>query len=394
MNFNFYILGTPSGTYSQYPDDYSSTMFSNFTENIVGARLVIHRDHDLMHYFFAEKIDSSNYLGFCIIFNKARICNPKQLVEFFKTIINDYATNGELIEFQNDGKLAFSISSFAKSSKVHSAIKKHLDQQFNSPTNDFGIENLNTTYNGVNTSDEINFDASNNDIIKLTEKFNTVYVSDNIGIKSNQIYATIDGLRKSNYEAQKEITSLKEEIIALERQKKQYGFVILLILCILLCGLGLFSLRDNLISTENNLKIARNEIDSCNNIIFQKISTIDSLFTVNNDLNNLRITAENDLTAFKTLVSEKTPLIITDANINWSNGMYKFNYYGFANRIVKITIRTYNNSGYYRENTIDFNVHSGENVGEIYIGGSNLDSGKWHSFIIFDGYRILGGTRH
>ena len=70
MNFNFYILGTPSGAYSQYPNDYSSTMFSEFGKNIAGTRLVIHRDHDLVYYFFAQEIDQINCVGFCVVFTE------------------------------------------------------------------------------------------------------------------------------------------------------------------------------------------------------------------------------------------------------------------------------------------------------------------------------------
>lgn len=41
MNFSFYIIGTPEGRYSQYPDDYTAPTLSNLQEGVDGARLVI-----------------------------------------------------------------------------------------------------------------------------------------------------------------------------------------------------------------------------------------------------------------------------------------------------------------------------------------------------------------
>lgn len=84
MNFSFYIIGTPEGRYSQYPDDYTAPTLSNLQEGVDGARLVIYRDMDLVHYVYTERIGTNAILGFCLIFNKVRISKPTQLIQLFR----------------------------------------------------------------------------------------------------------------------------------------------------------------------------------------------------------------------------------------------------------------------------------------------------------------------
>ena len=85
MNFSFYIIGTPEGRYSQYPDDYTAPTLSNLQEGVDGARLVIYRDMDLVHYVYTERIGTNAILGFCLIFNKVRISKPTQLIQLLKS---------------------------------------------------------------------------------------------------------------------------------------------------------------------------------------------------------------------------------------------------------------------------------------------------------------------
>ena len=100
MNFSFYILGTPEGRYSQYPDDYTASTLSGLQDGMAGARLVIYREMDLVHYAYTERLGNNNIIGFCLIFNKVRVLKPHQLIKLFRFIIEKrLIESGDIIKY-------------------------------------------------------------------------------------------------------------------------------------------------------------------------------------------------------------------------------------------------------------------------------------------------------
>lgn len=277
MNFSFYILGTPEGRYSQYPDDYTASTLAGLQEGMAGARLVIYREMDLVHYAYTERLGNNGIIGFCLIFNKARIQKPRQLIRLFRFIIEKrLVESGEVIKYTDDGELKFRVKTMSECVKEYDRLKGFLNSEFENNASKYDIEPLTTTYNGVRSTGELDRNASDGQIVALTNQHNKVIVDDDNGIEHGYIPQVITSLREQNQKANEEIARLQEANTNLERKKKQYSFVILLALIILGCGVGLFFLNDNLNSTRGELEQANQTISNKNSEISELNSTIES----------------------------------------------------------------------------------------------------------------------
>lgn len=277
MNFSFYILGTPEGRYSQYPDDYTASTLAGLQEGMAGARLVIYREMDLVHYAYTERLGNNSIIGFCLIFNKARIQKPRQLIRLFRFIIEKrLVESGEVIKYTDDGELRFKVRSMSECAKEYDRLKGFLNSEFENNASKYDIEPITTTYNGVRSTGELDRNASDGQIVALTNQHNKVIVNDDNGIEHGYIPQVIASLREQNQKANENIARLQEANANLERKKKQYSFVILLALIILGCGVGLFFLNDNLNSTRDELEQANQTISNKNSEISELNSTIES----------------------------------------------------------------------------------------------------------------------
>lgn len=277
MNFSFYILGTPEGRYSQYPDDYTASTLAGLQEGMAGARLVIYREMDLVHYAYTERLGNNSIIGFCLIFNKARIQKPRQLIRLFRFIIEKrLVESGEVIKYTDDGELKFRVKSMNECIKEYDRLNGFLNSEFENNASKYDIEPLTTTFNGVRSTGELDRNASDGQIVSMTNQHNKVIINDDNGIEHGYIPQVIASLREQNQKANEEIARLQEDNANLERKKKQYSFVILLTLIILGCGVGMFFLNDNLNSTRGELERANQTVSNKNSEISELKSTIEN----------------------------------------------------------------------------------------------------------------------
>ena len=86
MNVTVYVFSKLSGRYSQYPDDYTRELFDKFQSlSGAGAKMVIHRDGDLMYYgYVRQKTGTEDYVGFCILLNGVMLTGIEPLAAVFE----------------------------------------------------------------------------------------------------------------------------------------------------------------------------------------------------------------------------------------------------------------------------------------------------------------------
>lgn len=214
-------MGTPEGLYSQYPNDYTASTLSNLQEGIEGAKLVIYRDMDLVHYVYAERIETNVILGFCLIFNKGRILKPTHLVQLFRFIIeNKLVESGNLIRYSDDGVLKFNVKTLNECVKNYEYLKAYIDAEFENNPSKYDIQPLSTIYNGVKTSTSLDKNASDGQIISMTNQYNKVIVNEDIGIENGYIPQLIMSLREKNRANLDEINVLQNKLRKTEIKKK------------------------------------------------------------------------------------------------------------------------------------------------------------------------------
>lgn len=241
MNFNFYISGTPEGRYSQYPDDYTVPTLSSLQAGTDGARLVIYRDMDLVHYVYSERLGEKDFIGFCLIFNKARITRPRGLIKLLRFIVEKHMIeSGNIIRYTDGGELKFCIKALNECRDEYDRLHEYINAEFENNPSQYGIEPLTAIYNGVKSVAETDRNASDAQIISLTDAHNKVIVNEYDGVEHEYIPQVISTLREQNRKAAIEIRKLQEETTVLRRKKKQYRYVVLLSLVVTACLSGLF----------------------------------------------------------------------------------------------------------------------------------------------------------
>lgn len=388
MNFSLYILGTPDGRYSQYPDDYTASTLSELQDGMAGARLVIWREMDLVHYAYTERIGNNCIIGFCLIYNKVWIQKPRQLIRLFRFIIEKrLVESGEIIKYSEDGELQFRVKAMNECIKEYDRLKGFLNSEFENNASKYDIEPITTVYNGVRSTGELDSTASDGQIVSMTNQHNKVIVNDDNGIEHGYIPQVIASLREQNQKANEEIARLKEDNVNLERKKKQYSFVILLSLIIWGCLVGLFFLYDNLNSTKGQLVDAKNTIVNKNNVINRLNTSRDSFKLCLINEKQEKSDLENKLSAIYTSV----PFVITDCIINEEE--ITVEYYAIEQKDVTISLKAINES----EQEIVSNSHSVT----IYEGKNNLklrfyyrlnSANYYYVNVIYDGH-VIGGKR-
>lgn len=278
MNFSFYIYGTPSGRYNQYPDDYTVPLIKGLQNDLQGARLVIYRDMDLIHYIFTERIDEKMYIGFCLIFNKVRITQPKALIRLFRQLVeNNMIKSGDIIKYDTDGNLIFKNKALCDNKKEIEKIKDYIDSELEKNKKRFGFQELDSVYNGVNSRTEIDTLASDSQIIGLTEQYNLVVIDDKVGISNAYIPQLISDFRVRLESAHSQIEKLKGEINLLQKKKKQYKYVVSLFLIVILCCVGLYLFYNEVIHKNDQISKLEKTISIKNDTISSQNNRIDLL---------------------------------------------------------------------------------------------------------------------
>lgn len=253
MNFNFYIFGNPSGKFTQYPDDYLSSLIETFQSGLTGSRLVIKRELNLFHYVFYDRIDANHFIGLCILFNNSQVTKPKELITLFKQVIeNDIVSRGVFLAYNNQGELYFPITGFSENIKEVNRIKDTLENSFISNPVRFGIKETSRLYDGTKTSSTISINAPDAQILSLTEKYNTVYIESEDSVSTSHIEKVMAEMRADRERSLTRIRALESDVSKLSRQKKQYGWIAFLSVIVLAALVGLYFLNSNLTGVITN----------------------------------------------------------------------------------------------------------------------------------------------
>lgn len=395
MNFSLYLLGTPEGRYSQYPDDYTASTLAGLQGETVGAQLVIYREMDLVHYAYTERLGNNKIIGFCLIFNKVRIRRPTQLIGLFRLIIEKlFVESGDIIKYSEDGELRFRVKAMNECIKEYGRLKEYINSEFENNVSKYEIEPLSTVYDGIKSTGELGMNASDEQIISMTKQHNMVIVSDDCGIENSYIPKIISSLREQNQKSKEEIRRLADKNASLERKKKQYVFVMLLAFLLLGCGVGLFFLNDNLNSTKDELAQAYETVINKDNEILNLSSTNQELNANLHTEKTRRLRAEDNLKTLRNSISDRYPFIVKSTSYEFSSGYLTIDYYGITEGTYDIQLRAYKeNSNSCNSRTVSFNVYEGYNTTKFYIS-SSFDGSVWYAFVILKGNAILGGSRH
>lgn len=397
MNVTVYLFGEFNNGYTQYPDDYTKTIFQNFYSNAKSTtQITIHREGNLMYYGYIRKLELNRYIGFCVVINGLILTRLEGLFSLYENTIFTLVSNGQLIHFNEQGNIVTNVDKLY----VNREEIDLLTQSFRAGFHHF--QNTVKPLPPLNYSiskDTIKSFAIDNDIdeiIKSSHTFGYTYIFKSKDFNTSQLNSfkeVLERLNKEKVELGNQYNKLDEEHKKTIKQKKQYRFVAILFILVLGCLIGLVSLNSNLNNTISALNNAKSTISDQNNTLSNKSNQISTLENENFTLQNKFQQTKNNFDSLQAIVSERQPFIIKSTSFDFNTGYLSYRYYGFKNESLKIQIRAYNDNGTSFVTTTDVDVYVGENTNEIYLN-DNLNKDDWYSFVILKENIVLGGDRH
>ena len=407
MNSSVYIFGELSSGYTQYPEDSSSDVLKVLYNHCkVPTQIVIHRDGNLMYYCYIMKLDDSRYIGLGIAVNGYYVSNADKLFPVFENMIEEMARQGVFIHFAADGSLTTSLKTLKTEEEEIDTLAENLRREFESignvpqklPHTDYTI--------AKDSVKEFCVSDDSHDIVKAsyTYGFTCIYKEkDYDTVRMNSYRSILSKVSQENTMLKKDNVDLRKENRRILNQKKQYRNVVILCVLVVLCGMGLFFLKDSLDYTRSSLESAQSDITQKSETIKTLNRKIANLQTALSEEQSRRENVENSFSELK----NSMPVIITDVEVAnvYSDGTVETDYggtiYSSYSMYVKpqitykgiktgddvtLNIKLYTPTGLSRGSsspadcswTESFYVYSGDNT-QSFQGWGGTSKGHWKS---------------
>lgn len=339
MNISTYLFGFLGNGYSQYPNDYTQTIFQNFyAQSTATTQIVVHREDRLIYYGYIRKLDNGQYIGFCAVLNSIMLTEFKEMFTIFENAITSLVVNGIFLQFNDNGDIISKVAQLYTNQTEIFRIAEYLRVEFTKlegtskplPPINFGI--------AKNEKKTFSVDDDINDIVEASTSYSYTFIYKQKEFNTQSLCSykeIVNRLNREKTEITQKYWDLQKEYTKVLKQKKQFQLVVFLFLAILGCGIGLLSLNDNLNITKNELADANKTNGILNDSIKSKISQISYLYSEINNLNN-KLTNEIDkreqleieYNSFKSYFSSDIPIFITDIEIAnvYNDGTIETNY--------------------------------------------------------------------
>lgn len=404
MNASVYLFGEFNSGYSQYPDDYASSIFQKFSANAKSTtQIAIHRDGNLVYYGYIRKLQQDRYIGLCVVLNGLILKRIDGLFSLFENTISNLVTNVKLIHFNEQGDLVTCVEKLYLNREEIDLLTESLRAGFKR------FEAYSATLPAVSygtskdSCKDFVVDDEQEEIIKSSYTNGYTYVYKSKGFNTAQLNSYKGVLRRSYKEKQElaaKLDALEKEHAKTLKQKKQFKYVIIMFVILLGCAIGLLALNDNLNLTRDALSSANDTISMQNDSLYVKSVEISNLHDANHELDvrrqaeeDKRIEAESNLESLKKKICDRQPFIVKSTSFDFSSGYLRFEYYGMTDGTVNVKVRAYNDEGSSYSNSSSIYIESGDNSASIFLS-RGLDVGKWYSFELLKDNIILGGDRH
>lgn len=242
MNSSVYIFGNLGNGYTQYPGDYTQSVFQQMYVNMKGQTLIgTHRDDNLMMYCYVRRLQAPQcYVGICAIVNGLYHTNPKGLFSFFEDTFTSMVVNGEILQFSKTGDIVSKVTQlYEKQSevdKIRQIVHNELQRQ------ELTFKPLPVLNYGIASTESKSFDADDaqDDIAKASSTYPWVYIykDKDYDTSSMTSYRSIlKTLHKESDDKTKQIAGLKWEITKLRNKQRNTLWVSILAIAAFVLGI-------------------------------------------------------------------------------------------------------------------------------------------------------------
>ncbi len=244
MNSTVYIYGKLSSGYSQYPEDYTKSIFQYLYLNAKTiTQIAIHRDRDMMYYCYIRKFGVGNYIGFCVLLNDLMLATVDNLFLLFENVVSNMLSNGYLIRFDENGNIIPNAASLYLNQEAISLITESIKVGFDRlestsrklPPMNFAIKK--------DTLKEYSLQNNHDEIIKSTYQngYTYIYKSKEFDtLQMNSYRGVLSRITKENKELKKQCQSLKFRNTSLLNKQRNTKWVGILSVAIAILGMILY----------------------------------------------------------------------------------------------------------------------------------------------------------
>lgn len=396
MNISVYLFGDLSNGYTQYPNDYASTIFKTFYNNSQATtQVAIRRDGDLMYYGYIRKLDDNSYIGFCTVINGKIITEIDSLFSLYESIIETMVKNGYLIHYDDKGNIVSKVGQLYENREEIDLLTLQIQTSFDRlessskllPAVSYSIER--------NSVKNYSIQDEKDEIIKSshTNGYTFIYKSKGYDTAQMKSYKSIlSRISDENLKLRQENTKLEELNQKIIKQKKQFKNVILLIILVLGCGLGIYFLYASLYKTQGKLDDANSKILQKDDIIKNKDNRIDGLFYSIDSLKNeyYELNKEKkEIESRFSYIRELYPFFVTDCSV--SKYSFTFDYYSLEEKTLTVSLIAINEDDKeYLSNNHTITVNKGKGTITLNFYDSLYVTDNYTVVLMYNGSIIAG----
>lgn len=271
MNISVYAFGQFEMGYSQYPDDYTGDIFTEFYKHSKAkTQIAIHRDGSLMYYAYIRKLEQDRYIGLCAVLNSQMLTRIDSLFGMFENVFTGMVAKGQIIQFNEQGDIVTRTSMLhmekADIDELTAVISANFDrlETTSLPPIDYSVANDSTMDYTINdNATDIIYSTAKNGFtyIYKSEGYDTAELKTYQG-NLNKLNQTNNELRKENGAIQERYNDLQEKQQSLYDTNNQLNKT----------NQTLNSQKENLTRENSELSQEKNELQARNNELERKLA--------------------------------------------------------------------------------------------------------------------------
>lgn len=323
MNSTVYIYGNLENGYTQFPTNYAKPIYERFINHLLSSssqtEIGIYRDDSLMYYGYGRKLEEGQCIGFCVLLNGIMLTDFEGMFTLFEDVITHLVIKGELLRFTTNGEIVSKVTElYREQTAVNQAIE-FIKDGFRRL--EVSCRKLPPVSYGVPSSEVKQMSRVDNieEIITTSHTYKYTFIPKSIDYNTQALKSyksVVSCLNEEKESVLEELRQVQSCLAKVQRQKKQFRYVLVLLVVVIGCTIGLFSLNDDLSMTQMEL----NKVKTTNSELKEKIDS-DSIWQIEllmslSDEKMQRQEAESKIEQ----LAKSVPIIITDLEIGNTDG--------------------------------------------------------------------------
>ena len=240
MNISIYLFGNLGTGYTQYPDDYTHSLFSQFcAEGKAHTQLAIHRNGALMYYAYLRRLDGEKVLGLCCVVNGCYFTGVTELIAAYERVVGDMAREGCLVHYDDQGDVTARVNHLYEKPEELSQTTRWLNAalaNLDAHTRQLPPENY--SVDGTSRK-QFSITDDSQEIVKSSYTYGYTYVSKDRAFNTPQMNSyrgIIQRKSKQIDELGKQCKELQDEVTTLKRKQRNTTWVAVLSIVALVFG--------------------------------------------------------------------------------------------------------------------------------------------------------------